>query len=121
VVISQNGKQWRPGFDVSLQDICDSETSIIIALEMTENKELMSLKKYAKTMSHGASITLRLCETAGIVGSRRTVYGDSYFSSIDTSLQLSAHGLYFSGIVKTAHAGYPKMFLKDWYSGIEKL
>jgi hypothetical protein len=83
---------------------------------MTETKELMDLKKHVKEMSHGASITLRLCETAGITGSRRTVYGDSFFSSIDTSLQLSAHGLYFSGIVKTSHAGYPKMFLKDWFT-----
>ena len=43
------------------------------------------------------------------------MYGDSFFASIDTSLQLAAHGLYFSGIVKTAHAGYPKAFFKDWY------
>jgi hypothetical protein len=81
---------------------------------MTESKQAMDQKKYAKEMSHGAAITLRLCETAGITGSRRTLYGDSFFASLDTSLQLSAHGLYFSGIIKTAHAGYPKMFLKDW-------
>jgi hypothetical protein len=81
---------------------------------MTESKQAMDQKKYAKEMSHGAAITLRLCETAGITGSRRTLYGDSFFASIDTSLQLFAHGLYFSGIVKTATAGYPKMFLKDW-------
>jgi hypothetical protein len=81
---------------------------------MTESKDAMDQKKYAKDMSHGAAITLRLCEIAGITGSRRTLYGDSFFASLDTSLQLSAHGLYFSGIIKTAHAGYPKMFLKDW-------
>jgi hypothetical protein len=65
--------------------------------------------------SHGAAITLRLCELANIQGTRRTVYGDSFFASIDTALQLAAHGLYFSGIVKTAHAGYPKAFMKNWY------
>jgi hypothetical protein len=30
--------------------MCDSETSIIIALEMTESKDAMDLKKYAKEM-----------------------------------------------------------------------
>lgn len=94
--------------------MCDSHSSILIALEMTEAKSAMDQKKHASTMSHGAAITLRLCEICGITGSRRVVYGDSFFSSLDTALQLSAHGLHFSGIVKTAHAGFPKSFFKDW-------
>lgn len=99
-----------------LQNACDSSSSIMLALEMTESKEAMVGKKYNDQMSHGAAITLRLCEIMGIQGTRRTIYGDSFFSSLDTAIQLSANGLHFSGIVKTAHAGYPKMFLKDWYS-----
>ena len=75
----------------------------------------MKQKQHGNQMSHGAAITLRLCEICGILGSRRFVYGDSFFSSIDTALQLKANGLFYSGIVKTAHAGYPKMFLQDWY------
>ena len=74
----------------------------------------MDQKEHASKMSHGAAITLRLCQICGITGSRRVVCGDSFFSSLDTALQLSAHGLQFSGIVKTAHAGYPKSFFKDW-------
>lgn len=68
----------------------------MLALEMTESKEAMHSKKYNDKMSHGAAITLRLCEIIGIQGSRRAVYGDSFFSSIDTALQLGANGLYFS-------------------------
>jgi hypothetical protein len=94
--------------------MCDSYSSILIALEMTEAKSAMDQKQHASEMSHGAAITLRLCEICGITGTRRVVHGDSFFSSIDTALHLSAHGVYFSGIVKTAHAGYPKSFFKDW-------
>jgi hypothetical protein len=95
--------------------MCDSYSSILIALEITEAKSFMDRKDHASEMSHGAAITLRLCEICGITGTRRVVTGDSFFSSIDTALQLSARGLYYSGIVKTAHAGYPKSFFKDWY------
>ena len=94
--------------------MCDSSSSILIALEITEAKSFMEKKNHASEMSHGAAITLRLCEICGITGTRRVVHGDSFFSSIDTALQLSARGVYFSGIVKTAHAGYPKSFFKDW-------
>ena len=102
---------------VMFQDICDGDSSILIALEMTESKEAMKEMKYAKQMvnhlwvdislhfnnthifkiltpcqSHGAAITLRLCEACSITGSRRTVYGDSFFASMDTCIQLSANG-----------------------------
>jgi hypothetical protein len=97
-----------------IQNVCDSESGILLALEMSEGKLVMKQKQHGNQMSHGAAITLRLCELCGIVGSRRFVYGDSFFSSIDTALQLKANGLFYSGIVKTAHAGYPKMFLQDW-------
>lgn len=33
-----------------------------------------------------------------------------------THLMVAISGLYFSGIVKTAHSGYPKSFSKDWFT-----
>ena len=98
-----------------MQNACDGASSIMLALEMSEGKENMQPKQYNDQMSHGAAITLRLCDIIGIQGTRRTVYGDSFFASIDTAVQLHAHGLYFSGILKTSHAAYPKAFLKEWY------
>lgn len=53
---------------------------------------------------------------------RRRVFGDSWFASVKTTVQLwKKYGLLFVGVVKTAHAKYPKIFLektmKDWPAG----
>lgn len=69
-------------------------------------------RRYAK---HTA-VTLRLVKKW--FGTGRIVYGDSFFASVSTAVALRNFGLFFIGIVKTAHAGFPKLFLKN---GVWKL
>ena len=54
---------------------------------------------------------LRLC--AEYFGSRRTVYYDSAFASLNTAFKLFKLGLYFFGLVKTAHKEFPKKFIES--------
>ena len=53
------------------------------------------------------SSTLRILEQW--FSSGRLVVGDSWFSSVRMCMELMKRGLYFTGIVKTAHREYPKI------------
>ena len=50
-----------------------------------------------------------------MLGTKRTVYGDSFFASVEICEVLASNGLYFKGIVKQSYSKYPKMFLQEWY------
>ena len=50
-------------------------------------------------------------------GTGRIVIVDSAFSSVKTFIALKQRGLYFMGLVKTAHKQFPKVWLKNWASG----
>ena len=43
--------------------------------------------------------------------SGRTVNGDSAFAKVQTAVELKSHGMFFKGMVKTAHYGFPKTYL----------
>ena len=46
-------------------------------------------------------------------GSGRVIHGDSAFASIACCTALLEHGLYFSGLLKTAHKEFPKKYCQD--------
>ena len=52
-------------------------------------------------------------------GKGHAVYGDSYFTSIQTVKALLEHGTYYLGMLKTASAGFPKKYLQSlaWDDG----
>ena len=43
----------------------------------------------------------------------RTVYGDSAFGSVNTAIKLKKNGLFFFGMVKTAHKFFPKGYFNS--------
>lgn len=75
----------------------------------------MATKRYADQYGHATAIVMRLSEEAGMLGTKRTVYGDSFFASVEICQVLASNGLYFKGIVKQSYSKYPKMFLQEWY------
>ena len=75
----------------------------------------MATKRYAEQYGHATAIVMRLSEEAGVLGTKRTVYGDSFFASVEICQVLASNGLYFKGIVKQSYSKYPKMFLQEWY------
>ena len=54
------------------------------------------------------ALTLHLTEF--LHGHGHVMLGDSAFASVATYTALLEHSTYFSGILKTAHEAYPKMF-----------
>ena len=75
----------------------------------------MATKRFAAQYGHATAIVMRLSEEAGMLGTKRTVYGDSFFASVEICEVLASNGLYFKGIVKQSYSKYPKMFLQEWY------
>lgn len=105
---------------MELKNACCGATGIMMVVEIQEGKERMALKPHHDEMSNAASIVMRLLETGDLCGSRRIVYGDSFFASWDMCNELMHKGLYFKGIVKQNSGGYPKEFFRDWWHlGIE--
>ena len=80
-----------------------------------EGKERQANKSLQAELGEGTAIVLRLCEA--YFGTARIVHADIAFSSVKTTLELLSRGLYFVGIVKTAHKEYPKAHMNAWVSG----
>ncbi|XP_045778132.1 uncharacterized protein LOC123876048 [Maniola jurtina] len=98
-------KRKPKGVGCEVKTACDSGTNIMIRMEINEGKESMSAKKWQRELGAGTATTLRLTEPWH--GSGRIVVGDSWFASVKTAVELSKVGLYFIGLVKTAHSFYP--------------
>ncbi|XP_069354527.1 piggyBac transposable element-derived protein 3-like [Maniola hyperantus] len=98
-------KRKPKGVGCEVKTACDSGTNIMIRMEINEGKESMSAKKWQRELGAGTATTLRLTEPWH--GSGRVVVGDSWFASVKTAVELSKVGLYFIGLVKTAHSFYP--------------
>lgn len=126
------------GVGCEMKSVADSASKIMLRLEIMEGKERMAVRRYALRTNanihpaapnidqYNADVlandvykattaqTLRLLEPW--FGTGRTAVGDSYFASVETLLALAKHGMYFMGIVKTAHKEYPMQHLKNWYN-----
>ena len=79
-----------------------------------EEKFAMRNKMFGAEYGGGTAHVLRLCELWG--GSRRFVVPDSAFASLKTIIAVHKElGMYFTGIVKTAHKSFPKAAMKLWF------
>lgn len=58
--------------------------------------------------------------TEPYAGTGRTVYGDSWFASVNTALAMRWQKLNFVGCVKTAHKHFPKKTLKAFCNARNK-
>lgn len=110
---------------VCFRVLADGETKVFLKLEIQENKEAMSRKRYqVRKAGHGdqdpdylaqleagdvhqahTAMVLRLTE--GYFSSKRLVLGDAFYFSLSTARALLAHGLHGCGMVKQATKGYP--------------
>lgn len=115
----------------------DAATGIIFFVEIQEGEEKMATKEYvrpskkAKTNVESnqnvaeldvhqktTACTLRL--TKSYHGRPRIVVGDAWFASVATLQALHQKGLYFIGIVKTAHKNYPSAIINAWSNDMER-
>lgn len=104
-------KRKPKGVGCEAKTIADSQTNIMIGLELNEGKNDMSNKKWQRQFDAGTATTLRLTEPWH--GSGRIVVGGSWFSSVKTAVELSKCGLFYIGMLKTAHWNFPLKKLTD--------
>ena len=102
------------GVGMELKSVADGDTCCILGLEIHEGKIGQAHKPYEQKFGGGTAFVLRLSNF--LFGSGVTVIADSAFSSVKTAEQLLKHGLFFIGIVKTAHRRYPMKYIKQWFT-----
>ena len=96
----------------------------MIHIELQKGKEAMKAEKYASSKKATCACVLRMCEAS----SRRenfdvdmkpcdpppeTFMGDSWFSSVETAVEMKLRGHHYIGVVKTSHSGFPKAWLQE--------
>jgi len=98
--------------DLMFEMACDCKTKICLALELQFSDRVDCLEFDGVNVNQETALTLRLCK--GFFGSRRTIYGDSKISSVETALSLREKGLFFMGLVKTSNPQFIKDFLRNF-------
>lgn len=92
--------------------LIDARSNIMLKIELQEGKRRMAKKDFCSvTESSGTATLLRLTESYH--NSHRTIYADSAFASVKSASLLKEHGLYFMGMVKTAHSQFPLKYLRS--------
>ena len=104
------------GTGAEMKSVACALSLVILQLEAMEGKDANRAKQWTEEFGEGAAICLRLCQRWA--GSARIVIADSAFSSVKTLIALFCLlGLYFGGMVKTAHTHFPKKYFKNWFRG----
>ena len=100
-----------------IKNMSDSQSKVILHIELQEKPENMALKKYySERKMKTTAVTQRLTEHYH--GTKRCVIGDGWFSSVKTAEAMQACGLNFVGIAKNASAGYPKQWIREHAFGL---
>ena len=85
-----------------IKNVCDVHSGVIFAIELQEGKEEMSKRKFAaQGEKPTTACVLRLMES--LAGSGVILHGDSWFASLNTLQKRKQMGIYFVGLIKTAH------------------
>ena len=96
---------------MEIKNLADVQSGIMMALEIVANKMEMRAREYSGVYGADTSLLLRL--TKFLRGSGRIIVADSAFASVKSAVALkSQNGLYFLGMVKTAHKKFPKKYLQ---------
>jgi len=99
------------GIGLMIKNVCDSESGVMLAIELVASTEEMQTREFVSEFGAGTGYLLRLTKKQW--GSGRIVVADSAFASVLSAVQLKHKGLYFIGHVKTAHRKCPKKFMRQ--------
>ena len=100
------------GVGMELKNLADCDTGILMALEIMGPKTEMRHRMHTGQYGAGTALLLRLCRN--LRGTGRVIVADSAFASVKSAIALKKElGLYFLGIVKTAHKMFPKQYLQN--------
>ena len=117
LTIDESMSQWLrdeynvPGITKVKLNVSDSQSKVILHIELQEKPENMALKKYySERKIKTTAVTQRLTEHYH--GTERCVIGGGCFSSVKTAEAMQACGLNFVHIVKNSSADYPKQWIR---------
>lgn len=96
---------------IELKAAADGESGILIHVEIQEGA-LAGPKEFEDEYQKHAAMTIRLCKD--LRGSGRVISGDAYFTSLQTCRALMENDLYYLGVLKGCHSGYPKQYFNNW-------
>ena len=103
------------GVGAEMKSVACAESLLILRVDVMEGKERNRLKQWSQEYGEGTAVVLRLC--APWAGTGRIVIADSAFSSVKTLIAVfSLLGLFFGGMVKTAHTHFPKAYFQQWFT-----
>lgn len=108
-------KSWVPRkpepLGAELKTTGDALSGVLLFVEIQEGKEAHAKQEFYKEFGHTTATTLRM--NKAWAGSKRVVYGDSWFAGVKTAVQMLERGLHFMGDVKTNTKGYPVEALEE--------
>jgi hypothetical protein len=85
-----------------IKNLCDVHTGVMFAIELQEGKEERAKRKFVNQGEKPTTgCVLRLMEP--LAGLGVILHGDSWFASLNTLQKLKSMGIFFVGLIKTAH------------------
>ena len=105
------------GVGTEMKALACGETGIILKLDVMKGREANQRKDFSQEYGEGTAVTIRFKKE--YYGTGRVVHADSAFSSVKALLALRERGLFFMGMIKTAHEEYPLAFIKSWANSDE--
>ena len=99
------------GVGMEIKNMADCDSGVMVSMEVMAPKEEMKHRQYTARYGAGTALLLRLA--TNYRGTGRIVVADSAFASVKSACALkNTLGLYFLGLVKTAHRMFPKKYLQ---------
>lgn len=96
------------GVGFEMKSSADGHSGVLLMLQLQDSKE----NRQVTDVPHHSQLVLDL--TKPWPSQRRTILGDSAFSSVRTAEEIIRQGNHFIGIVKTATKGFPKQIFSAW-------
>jgi hypothetical protein len=89
--------------------MADVSTGIIVKIKLQEGKEEMMTREFSGVFKPSTAVVRRLLK--GYEGTGRTIFGDSWFTNLNTVEMVRSIGNYYIGMVKTGHVGIPEKYM----------
>ena len=108
------------------KSLCCGEMGVLMALEIQKGADFQATRRYGSNQkatdinkTHEIfpphiAVTLRLNESAKVVGTGRSCSVDSAFGSVPCAVACDSKGVALAAIVKTAHKECPTEYFKAW-------
>ena len=108
-------KSWVPRkpepLGAELKTTGDALSGLLLHVEIQEGAKQHNKHEFFAEQGHTTATTLRISKPW--FGSKRVVYGDSWFAGVKTAIQMLERGLHFMGDVKTNTKGFPTDALEE--------